>query len=48
MAIPLGNSVLHVLTDFMIFLLPIPALVNLRVPRRAKVALLGVFSLGFL
>ena len=43
-----GNSILHVITDFMIFSLPLPALFRLKINPRQKIALLFVFSLGFL
>ena len=48
LAVNIGNSVLHVVTDFFIFLLPIPALVKLRINKKQKIGLLIVFSIGFL
>ncbi|KAF4784118.1 hypothetical protein HER10_EVM0004408 [Colletotrichum scovillei] len=35
-------------TDVLIFLLPLPALIQLKLPRTQKLYLLGIFSLGFL
>lgn len=35
-------------TDILIFLLPLPALIQLKLPRTQKLYLLGIFSLGFL
>ena len=40
---------IHILTDFIIFALPLPSLWNLMcITQAQKVALVGVFSLGFL
>ena len=38
---------LHMSTDVLIFMLPLPIIMVLRIPRRQKIALCGVFSLGF-
>ena len=46
--VTISNSVLHIVTDFFIFLLPIPALAKLNINRNQKIGLLVVFSLGFL
>jgi len=43
-----SNATLNILTDAMIFLLPMPALKRLRLPRRQKYGLMAVFALGFL
>jgi len=47
-SVTLGNSILHVITDFIIFALPLPVLVKLNMNIKQKVALILVFSLGFL
>ncbi|KAK2002933.1 hypothetical protein LX36DRAFT_567286 [Colletotrichum falcatum] len=39
---------LSITTDLVIFLLPLPALYKLKIPRSQKVYLIGIFSLGFL
>ena len=39
---------LHIVTDFMIFLIPIPVVVTMTVPVRQKIGLLAVFTLGLL
>lgn len=38
---------LHIITDFIIFLLPIPVVATMNVPRSQKAGLLFVFSVGF-
>lgn len=43
-----ANIGLHIATDFLIFLLPMPVITTLRLPRRQKYILVGVFTLGFL
>lgn len=43
-----SNSIIHIVTDFMIFVLPLPALWKLNIYWKEKIALIGVFSLGFL
>lgn len=48
LVLPLSNSILHIITDFMIFALPIPVLVKLKMHFRKKVGLVLVFSVGFL
>jgi len=48
LAVPLGNSILHIITDFIIIALPLPALVKLSMNPRRKIGLMIVFSLGFL
>lgn len=42
------NAGLNVTTDFLIVLLPIPALVALQLPRRQKIGVTLIFALGFL
>jgi hypothetical protein len=42
------NAAGNIVTDFAVFCLPIPTLWKLRMPRGQKVALLGIFGLGFL
>ena len=39
---------IHIITDFMIFLLPIPVVLSMTVPRSQKAGLLFVFCIGFL
>ncbi|KAL2267317.1 hypothetical protein VTJ83DRAFT_4594 [Remersonia thermophila] len=41
------NTALAIVTDFLIFLLPIPFLAPLKLPLRQKVILVGVFAIGF-
>jgi hypothetical protein len=48
LAVPLGNSILHIVTDFIIIALPLPALIKLKMNARRKIGLVMVFSLGFL
>lgn len=42
-----GQAVTSVLTDLLIYILPLPTLHALNLPRRQRIALLLVFSLGF-
>ncbi|KAK3938455.1 hypothetical protein QBC46DRAFT_390162 [Diplogelasinospora grovesii] len=42
-----SNTGLHMATDFLIFLLPMPVVWILMLPRRQKFILFGVFGLGF-
>jgi hypothetical protein len=37
-----------VITDIMIFVLPIPIIAPLNLPRRQKIAVVGIFTVGFL
>ncbi len=39
---------LHISTDFLIFIIPIPVVVTMTIPMRQKVGLLAVFTLGLL
>ncbi|KAK1764388.1 hypothetical protein QBC33DRAFT_594971 [Phialemonium atrogriseum] len=41
------NTGLHIAAEVLIVLLPLPVLLRLRLPRRQKYALVGVFTLGF-
>ena len=43
-----ANAALHVASDLVIMALPMPVLSALKLPRRQKYALVGVFALGFL
>ncbi len=43
-----SSSILHIVTDFFIFVLPIPTLLTLKIHKKQKIGLLAVFSLGFL
>ncbi|OHW98284.1 integral membrane protein [Colletotrichum incanum] len=43
-----GNACLHLVTDFLIFLLPLPVISSMRLPRRQKMGLYFVFCLAFL
>ena len=43
-----SNLSLLMITDFLIFILPIPVVYSLQLPRRQKYILLCVFGLGFL
>ncbi|KAK0730970.1 hypothetical protein B0H67DRAFT_639413 [Lasiosphaeris hirsuta] len=42
-----GNAALHITSDLVIVTLPMPVLSTLKLPRRQKFALVGVFGLGF-
>jgi len=42
-----ANSILHILTDFAIFSLPLPIIIPLKMHWKQKVGLLFVFALGF-
>lgn len=44
----LGGAIGNILTDLLVFALPIPMLSKLNLPAAQKAVLLGVFSLGFL
>ncbi|KAJ5168789.1 uncharacterized protein N7482_004383 [Penicillium canariense] len=41
-----SNSAIHILTDVMILIYPMPVLKSLQLPKRQKFALMGVFALG--
>ncbi|KAL1843194.1 hypothetical protein VTJ49DRAFT_2745 [Mycothermus thermophilus] len=42
-----ANAALAIVTDFLIFILPMPFLAPLKLPRRQKVIVVGVFAIGF-
>jgi hypothetical protein len=42
------NAAGNIVTDVAIILLPLPSLVNLKLPRTQKYVLIGIFCLGFL
>jgi hypothetical protein len=44
----MGHGIAHVITDILIFIMPMPLLKTLPLPPLHKVVLIGVFSLGFL
>lgn len=41
-----SNSAIHILTDLLILVYPMPVLKSLQLPSRQKFALMGVFALG--
>lgn len=41
-----SNSAIHILTDILILVYPMPVLRSLQLPKRQKFALMGVFALG--
>ncbi|KAK3329169.1 hypothetical protein B0H66DRAFT_15054 [Apodospora peruviana] len=43
-----SNTGLHMVTDFLIFLLPMPVVWTIMLPKRQKIMLFGVFGLGFI
>lgn len=47
LVVQLGNSILHIVTDFIIFSLPVPAIIMLRLHWKQKLGVLAVFILGF-
>lgn len=42
-----ANTGLHIATDVLLYVLPLPVIVNLQVKLRQKIALYAVFALGF-
>jgi hypothetical protein len=48
--LPVWNSyaIVNIITDFSIFLLPLPVLRSLQLPMKQKILLIVIFSLGFL
>ena len=44
----LGTGVANIITDVIILSLPMPSVWDLQLPTRTKVAVLGVFGLGFM
>lgn len=43
-----AQATLTVLTDFLVYILPLPTLIQIRLPVLQRVILIGVFSLGFI
>ena len=43
-----ANTGMHMGTDYLIFIAPLPAIWGLTLPRRQKIVLVGIFALGFL
>ena len=41
-----SNASMHIATDIVILLIPIPALSGLELPRKQKLALMSIFALG--
>ena len=44
----IARSTLYSLSDLMILALPVPGIIRLQIPKREKVMLIGVFSIGIL
>lgn len=42
------TSTVSLITDFAIFIIPLPLIWDLQIPRRQKVLVFGIFGLGFL
>lgn len=42
------TSIMNIVTDFMVFTLPIPAVTKLRLRRNQKILIISIFGLGFL
>jgi hypothetical protein len=42
------NTGFHVVTDFAIFLVPLPQIGTMRIPKKQKIILIILFSLGFM
>jgi hypothetical protein len=43
-----SNSAIHIFTDILLLIFPMPVLKKLQLPSRQKLALMGVFALGAL
>ncbi|KAH8646489.1 hypothetical protein BGZ60DRAFT_553806 [Tricladium varicosporioides] len=43
-----ASSILNIVTDVGIFLVPLPAVIRLQMPMRQKLSLVGIFAIGFL
>lgn len=41
-----SNAIVHIVTDIIILSMPMPTLNSLQLPRKQKLALMGVFALG--
>lgn len=42
----LYNAIMNIITDFMIFLLPVPVVKSLQLPTKQKALLIGIFGVG--
>lgn len=42
------TSIMNIVTDFIVFLLPMPAVRNLHLPPKQKLLISSIFGLGFL
>jgi hypothetical protein len=42
------NAAGNIVTDIVIFVMPLPVLVHLKLPKAQRISLVGIFSLGFL
>ncbi len=42
------NAIGNIITDFLVLLLPLPVLLRLQLEKPQKIALVGIFCLGFL
>lgn len=43
-----SNSAIHIFTDVLLLIYPMPVLRSLQLPKRQKIAIMGVFALGIL
>lgn len=43
-----ANTYMHIIVDFLIYLLPMPIILRVQFPRRQKVLLFVLFAFGFL
>ena len=43
-----SNASMHIFTDLVILIVPIPALKNLKLPLKQKIGVMGIFALGSL
>ena len=41
-----SNAAMHITTDIAVFLIPLPALSALQLPKRQKIAMVAIFALG--
>ena len=42
------TSIMNIVTDFLVFTLPVPAVRKLALPRNQKIIVISIFGLGFL
>jgi hypothetical protein len=42
-----ANTALHIGTDILLYILPLPVIINLQVKTRQKIALYSILALGF-